>query len=197
MINLPTHSTVGGTGLDSTGTLAGLDLITSIQILLVQDYDNQLRHLGEQMKTANQVKKAYREEIENLQKMLTRETREFDDQKDYVEVKPGEEEWIDYDVTMIGNEFADHPEEVVASQKKYEAMDSEWDDGVRYVRKADIERRINGLDTKLDTVNEQSEIMSLKLQSLTNQRKIAFESVSHVFQKEAETLSGIVRNMAG
>jgi hypothetical protein len=197
MIHLPTHSAIGGAGLDSTASLAGLDLITSIQILLVQDYDNQLKHLGEQMKVANQVKKAYRQGIESLQKMLTRETREFDDQKDFVEVKAGEEQFIDYDVTMIGNEFADRPNEVVTTQRKYEAMDSKWDHGIRYVRKADIERRINGLDTKLDTVNEQSEIMSLKLQSLTNQRKIAFESVSHVFQKEAETLSSIVRNMAG
>jgi hypothetical protein len=197
MIHLPSPSSIGSTGLETTGTLSGLDLITSIQLLLVQDYDNQLKHLGEQMKVANQVKKAYRQGIENLQKMLTRETREFDEQKDFVEVKPGEEAFIDYDVTMIGNEFADRTDQVVTTQKNYEAMDSEWDGGVRYVRKADIERRINGLDTKLDSVNEQSEIMSLKLQSLTNQRKIAFESVSHVFQKEAETLNTIVRNMAG
>jgi hypothetical protein len=197
MINLPSDFTIGATGLESNGTLSGLDLITSIQILLVQDYDNQLKHLGEQMKVANQVKKAYRQGIESLQQMLTRPTREFDDQKDFVEVKPGEENDIDYDVTLIGNEFADRPDQVVNTQKKFEAMDSHWDGDVRFVRKADIERRINGLDTKLDSVNEQSEIMSLKLQSLTNQRKIAFESVSNVFQKEAETLNSIVRNMSG
>jgi hypothetical protein len=195
MIYLPTPTALGGTGLESTGTFSGLDLITSIQILLVQDYDNQLKHLGEQMKVANQVKKAYREGIESLQQMLTRETKEFDDQKDFVEVKSGEENLIDYDTTMIGNEFADRPDQVVQVQKKYEAMDSHWDGDIRYVRKADIERRINGLDTKLDSVNEQSEVLSLKLQSLTNQRKIAFETVSNVFQKEAETLNSIVRNM--
>ena len=197
MIYLPSANITGPTELNSGGSLSGLDLITSIQILLVQDYDNQLKHLGEEMKVANQVKKAYRQGIESLQKMLTRETREFDDQKDFVEVKPGEENSIDYDLTLIGNEFAARPDQVVQEQRKYEAMDSHWDGDVRFVRKADIERRINGLDTKLDSINEQSEIMSLKLQSLTNQRKIAFESVSNVFQKEVETLNAIVRNMNG
>jgi hypothetical protein len=164
MIHLSTPL-VGSTDLESHGNLAGLDLITSIQILLVQDYDNQLKHLGEQMKVGNQVKKAYREEIEGLQKMLTRQTHEFNDQKDFVEVKPGEENLIDFAVTKIGNEFAARPEQVVQTQKVHEAMDSHWEDGVRYVHKADIERRINGLDTKLDSVNEQSEMISLKLQS--------------------------------
>ena len=177
--------------------LAGLDLMTSIQILLVQDYDNQLKHLGKQMKVANQVKKAYRQEIESLQKMLTRPTREIDDHKDYVRVEPGDSHHIDWDKTFVGDEFTDKTQDVVKTQKSYDAMGDQWEDGARWVRKADVEHRINALDTKLDSVNEQSEIMSLKLQSLTNQRKIAFETVSNVFRKEADTLGTIVRNLIG
>jgi chromosome segregation ATPase len=197
MIQLPTNQGVTGGDLTGNGMLAGLDLMTSIQLLLVQDYDNQLKHLGKQMKVANQVKKAFRQEIESLQAMLTRPTREIGDHKDYVRVEQEDTSHIDWDKDFIGNEFSENTQDVIKTQKKYDEMGDEWEDGARYVRKADIEHRINALDTKLDSVNEQSEIMSLKLQGLTNQRKIAFETVSNVFRKEADTLGTIVRNLIG
>lgn len=197
MIELNTHQSVTQSGLDGSGMLAGLDLMTSIQILLVQDYDNQLKHLGNQMKVANQVKKAYRQEIEKFQQLQTRQSQEFGDFKDYVRVEPGEEEFLDRDMEFIPNEFAETVEEMVKKQIKDSPLDSHYEGQERYVRKESLEKKINILDTKLDSVNEQSEIMSLKLQSLANQRKTAFESVSNLFRKENETLNTVVNNIRG
>ncbi len=197
MISLNTHQSISQNGLEGGGMLAGLDLMTSIQILLVQDYDNQLKHLGKQMKVANQVKKSYRKEIEKFQQMQTRQTFEFDKQKDWVKIEAGEESFLDREVTFIGDEFAENAEDMVKIQIETSPLDSRHEHDGRYVRKESLEKKISLLDTKLDSVNEQSELMGLKLQSLTNQRKTAFESVSNLFRKEAETLNTVVSNIRG
>lgn len=186
--------------LGTAGIPGGLDWLISIQILLVQDYDSQLKHLGNRMKTANEVKKSYRRIIENHQRLLIREPREMDDQ-DWIPVSEKEFEELNHLQTFVGNEFAESPSGMVKSHsdplKGEEAMNTKTKDGRLYVLKDNVEQKITLLETKLDTVNENSEIMSLNLQSLTHQRKNAFETVSNLFRKEADTLNTIVRNIAG
>lgn len=200
MIHLNTSENIQSSGLSGNGLLAGLDLMTSIQVLLVQDYDNQLKHLGNQMKVANQVKKNYRQNIEKVQKMQIASTHKMKDaggneQTDFVEISKEQLSFLQQDWTHTGNEFAESEKEKILSEWK--AMDFPFveREGKIYVRKPDLENKVNTYDTRLDTVNEQSELMSLKLQSLTNQRKTAFETVSNVFRKETDTLNTIVGNL--
>lgn len=194
MIDINVTQPVNGSGLNGDGMLSGLDLISSIQILLIQDYDNQLKHIGSRMKIANEVKKAYRQDIETMQKFMTRDTRKIGDHKDWVWVSNSEKEFLNTDTTHIGNQFAENPKDRVRSQSQYEPIEFKDDN---YVRKTTIDSKINMVQTKLDTVNEGSQLTSLQLQSLTNQRKIAFETLSNLVRKEGDTLNSIIRNMIG
>ena len=65
-----------------------------------------------------------------------------------------------------------------------------------YVPKEQIEARIEIYKSKLESLNEQSELNSLGLQTLTNQRKIAFETVSNIIKKQEDGVGTIIRNIS-
>lgn len=184
-------------GLNGGGFMAGLDLITSIQILLVQDYDNQLRGIQKQIKGAIAVKKAYRQDIEELQKLLTKKSRKIGD-KFFIEINRGSEIAAlnrnnEHVVDPITGEKITHDN----TDRSFFLNNLKGKDGKLYIAKEQIENKIEEINQRLERVNEQSEITSLTLQSLTNQRKIAFETISNLVRKGHDTLSTIVRNMNG
>ena len=86
-------STVSATGGANGSGLAGLDMITSIQILLVQDYDDQLRSMGNQIKGTTKAKQAYRQDIEKLQNLQLKPVRGEKKDKIYIYVLPNEKEF--------------------------------------------------------------------------------------------------------
>jgi hypothetical protein len=202
MLYLEHPPIANSTGINGTAMPSGLDLITTIQILLVQDYDNQLRGIQKQMKGAIAVKKQYRQDIEALQKLLTKQSKKIDD-KFYIPLEsheeimafrkegeyapnlkenPGEKERLYLDRSQI------MPYEEFKKSVKFK-------DGKTYVEKSQIENKIEVINQRLERVNEQSELTSLNLQSLTNQRKIALETVSNLIRKDNDTLETIIRNI--
>lgn len=203
--SINTSSANGGAGP------SGLALITSIQILLVQDYDDQLQSLGNQIKGTMKVKKAYREDIEALQNLLTKKT--VSGKGDDAKVRLSKHEYCNI---LNGNKehrFDPETGELITPERRDGSLDwisgtprspsYTWRNGrirVKHynqydVKKVKIENRITQLNQKLDTLNEQSELLSISLQSLTNQRKIAMETVSNIVKKESDTLSSITNNM--
>lgn len=200
MLNsIPTNS-VKGSGLYDSGAMAGLDLMTSLQLLLVQDYDGQLKHLGKQMKIANKIKKAYRQDIEKLHRFLARPTEDKEGIKDAIKVDRGEKYELQREFQYTenlewdgkGNAFETHRSTFDFGENGFKQKDGHY-----YISKASIESKQQTLQSKLDTYNEQSEITSLQLQSLTNQRKIAFETVSNLVKKTGDVLNTMTRNVAG
>lgn len=197
----PTHSLNLNPNFE-TELPGGLDLMSSVQILLVKNYDEQLLGIKNQMEAALVVKKQYRQDIEAQQKILTNPSEKIDD-KFYVPLNTSEEQRSfqknsDYQTNWEAKEgeakFKDgstwmSPQEFQEKTKQK--------DGKVYVEKSQLENKLEILNQKLDGMNEQSELTSVQLQSLTNQRKIAFETLSQLLRKQHETLGTMVRNLQG
>lgn len=80
--SLQNSAPIMATGLGESFQMNGIDLLTSIEMLLVKDYDNQMRSLGKQIKGSTKIKEAYRGQIEGYQNLLTRPTvKKGDDKK--------------------------------------------------------------------------------------------------------------------
>lgn len=201
--------------------LQGLDLITSVQILLVQDYDDQLRSMSNQMKGTTKVKQAYRKDIERWQGYLMQETFKVGkngkiDNKNGKEVILMDTASFDHGLNEDheylvheGGDLESKPSNIFGKVESYatkkETVDV-WNPHTKkyekqtkvvgyYVERDAIEKKIETVKLRLESLNEQSELMSLSLQSLANQRKVAFETISNLVNKEQEGIATIVRNI--
>lgn len=191
-------------GLNGSGFLPGLDLMASIQILLIQDCDDQLRHLANTMKAYKNVKQAYRKDIQVLQQALLGTTVKID-KKEYVKVDAESKKAINAKTEYVpdpetGNFKTENllADSLVAKKSWKQDKDSGQKAGSgTVVEKDKLQQKIEMLNQKLESFNEMSELTSLQLQTLTNQRKVCFEALSNLVSKEGETLSSIVRNMKG
>lgn len=199
-ISSPSQNSVGFNPEFTSALPGGLDLMTSVQVLLVKNYDEQLAGIKDQMESALAVKQQYRKDIEALQKLLTKKSEKIDDayrisldtpeekdilrkESDYqpnLEAEPGESRVQDHSTQQTWGEFN---------------ANTIGKDGKTWVKKEQVESKLEGLQQKLEGINEQSEITSIQLQSLTNQRKIAFETLSQLVRKQHETLGTMVRNL--
>lgn len=210
MISLESSHISASNGIQNSSSMMGLDLMTSLQILLVQDYDQQLRGIEKNMRSALEIKKRYREDMEPLQKMMSKATHKSDNrfylqletpeeinafrkdseymQQTELTSDAGEGSWIvEHNTPLSDEDF--HAQLRDKKGGKYDLGEE------MYVEKSQIEAKIEVINQKLERVNEQSEITSLALQSLTNQRKIAFETVSNLMRKNHDTIAMIVNNL--
>ncbi len=210
MISLENSHVSASSGIQNSSSLMGLDLMTSLQILLVQDYDQQLKGIEKNMRSALEIKKRYREDMEPLQKMMSKATHKSGNQF-YIQLETPEEiqafqKDSEYIQKAESNSDAGNPSWIVEHKNPLSEQDfheqlkdkkgGKYDPGEEmYVEKSQIEAKIEVINQKLERVNEQSEITSLALQSLTNQRKIAFETVSNLIRKNHDTVALIVNNL--
>ena len=205
--------------------ISSVDLLLSIEIMLVKDYDSQLVSLRNQIKGQTEVKKRYRSEIEKFQEMLTRPSKKIGD-KEYVSCTGTEiRNDLNNRMEVVSQEDKKNPglmdpqirnlpvpkkdqiemkEPVYAKERVYNPKTKKYEEKENkdivisaQVPKDAIEKIVEIYKIKLDSVNEQSEIMSINIQSLMNQRKVAFETVSNLMSKFGETLNTIVRNIKG
>lgn len=188
--------------LSGGSALCGPDLMTAVEMMLVQDYDDQMRSKAAEVKTATKVKKAYREVIQQLNQMLMRESKKVDykgdndDKKDSVAVSQSELNFLNEDISYVGNSETLSVEEQSTQLTGDDHINGTTSGGSLYVTKESIEAKIEAYKMKLETVDEQTELMSIDLQTLTNQRKIAFETVSQIIRKQDEGMSTIVKNIS-
>lgn len=205
------HSLVSG-GINDSGALSGLDIMATIQILLIQDYDSQLKHLANTIKANNKVKAKYRKDIEELQKLNSQvPIKNEDDGLYYTEVPYktatdfGEINHYagDYETgTLIQEKDPRHPKKgkIENPYKHFNKFKVEGDDdkhNIYAIPKDSIQSKIELITTRMETFQDQNEMINTQIQSLTNGRKISFETLSNFVSKENETLSTIVRNMKG
>lgn len=199
----PPSSTNGVTSAGSSFNIT--DFITFIQILLVQDYDDQLKSMANQMKGISKIKNAYRQDIEKLQKFLMKPSKERKGdgtKSETVEVTKDDLDNIlnnSFEYLIQNGEMVAVPTEMFGTIEPVDSKGGTRGDPIKryFVTKETIESKIENVKSKLDSFNEQSELNSLQLQTLTSQRKIAFETISNITSKHHDTLSLIVRNMKG
>ena|SRR3990167_5231362 len=203
MTNLiPPPSSTGAPGVGGSFNIT--DFMTFVQILLVQDYDDQLRSMANQMKGISKIKNAYRQDIEKLQKFLMKPSKERGGDgthSETIEVYKNELDILNtsFEHLIQNGEMVSVPTEMFGTIKPVQQKGGTRGDPIRryFVTKEAIESKIENVKSKLDSFNEQSELNSLQLQTLTSQRKIAFETISNITSKHHDTLSLIVRNMKG
>jgi len=154
------------------------------------------------MKAFKNVKQAYRKDIEALQQAMLGDTIKID-KKEYIRVETDDlKKTINQKKEYKAN--LETGEVLPASQGSDKLVhEMEWpsdkETGQKkgkgdVVDKDKLHQKIDLLNERLDQYNEQSELSSLKLQSLTNQRKVAFEALSNLIGKQSDTLTSIVRN---
>ncbi len=195
----------------SSDSLSGLDSMTAIQLMLMQEYDSQLKDAGNQIKVVSQLKKAYRGEIQKLQALLYKPTvektgKENDKDGKYISLTPEE-----YDSIKTGKQYYYDPksDQILQTDASTSANIKgeptlKASTGFRWfkpvptsyqVRKEDIERRIESMNEEKESLNEQSSQLSLQVQSLANMRKISLETASNCMSKQSEGLSTVARNI--
>lgn len=219
MVTNVSMGNIGGVSGSQNIYGSGLSVVQQIQIMLVEDYDNQLKGLAGQIKGTTDIKKAYREEIQHLNKLKSFKVVK-DGDKEYYEINSDDLKKLGFDSSSkqsLGDEFF---------QDKYFTTDSEGevmtgivegsnpfdtyeDKGIKIkefdkndgspqtirISKDLVDAKVENYNSKLENHNEQSELMSLTLQSVTNQRKIAFEAVSNILKKQNDGQSSVVQNM--
>ena len=169
----------------------GLDVLSSVQIMMMLDYDEQLGQIQNQIKGTLDAKKSYREEIKEIQKLLTAEP----DSDGYINVNKD-----DFDTANTVYYYSVDP--LTGKETKSEnpttafgSMDyTDNGDGTYKVKRDVVEKFAEQLNMQLDGLNEQNELMSLSVQSTTNKRKIALETVSQLVKKEGDSLELMMRN---
>lgn len=174
----------------------GPDIMTAVEMMLVKDYDDQLKSTAAEMKTMTKVKQKYREIIKNLNNMLGHQTQEVGDSKTpCVTLSTSEQNYLHTLYEPIGNTETCG---VTTNETHLNANDAAYIKPIKgnQYSKDSITTQIENYKMKLDTVNEQSEMTSLDLQTLTNQRKIAFETVSNIIKKQEDAVGTIIRNIS-
>ncbi len=192
--------------LSGGSAFCGPDIMTAVEMMLVKDYDDQLKSTAAEMKTMTKVKQAYRKNIADLNKLLSQTSYKKGkkgSETDCVLLTPSQYSLVNTDHNQIGNSstisVTDQTTAITGEGATGSVSTATNQDGNitgYYVDKTKIETRIEALKMKLDTVNEQTEITSLSLQTLTNQRKIAFETVSAIIKKQEDAVSTIIRNIS-
>ncbi|HLD44741.1 MAG TPA: hypothetical protein VJC18_04845, partial [bacterium] len=116
-------------------------------------------------------------------------------EKDAVTLNSDEKEYLQDDKEFVGDVETGEVEDVCKT--KTTDFESQKVKGTSHthVSKEVIEKKIEIYKQKLDSLNEQTELMSVSLQSLTNQRKICFETISNIVKKQEDCVGTIVRNI--
>ncbi|MBU0505922.1 MAG: hypothetical protein ABII18_07660 [bacterium] len=198
MFNNVIPTEIKATNFENKSALNGVDLMTSIQMLLVQNYDDQLKDTANQIKLTTKVKKAYREKIQELNKMLNKKTqKKGNDDCVYLSIDERYRQAHDYNIQadMTTGEVRAYRETYSPCGEVQREKDQNEDVKGYWVKVSAIENHVESYKQKLDSLNEQTELMSISLQSLTNQRKVCFETITNIVKKTGDCLSGIVRNV--
>lgn len=197
------------TSISSPQGISGLDVMEGLELLLVKDYDSQLQSMAKSMKESIDIKSSYRDYINKLKGFLMREPHKLDGRDGkYVTLqktsvndpsKTNEYKMVtnpqDYSINEKGEVFNYGSADITYISPTKTNLNLDGTVESYEINTNSIEKMIEQYNSKLDTLNEQGEIVSLQLQSLTNKRKIAFETLSNIISKSHDSINTIIRNI--
>lgn len=175
MYSIENYST-GVQGVLATTTPGGVsetELEQTIGVSLLADYNQQLADIAQTMQENLDTKQEVSAEIADLQTIDGRESTEINGES-YIELSADE----------TANLAENYPDLVITEQ-----------DGVSYVSKNSLEAEISSKQEDLSGLNSTSELLSLQIQSLVDQRKNAITMLSNLIASRDDTLMSIVRNI--
>lgn len=155
------------------GGVSETELEQTIGISLLADYNQQLSNIAQTMQENLNAKKELRTEVTGLQTIDSRESTDVSG------------------TTSI----ALSDDEATSLAEKYPDLTITEQDGVSYVSKNSLETQISSKQEELSGLNSTSELLSLQIQSLVDQRKNAITILSNLMASRNDTLMSIVRNL--
>lgn len=155
------------------GGISETELEQTIGVALLADYNEQLANVAHTMQENLSAKKEMQQEVTGLQMINTRTTIEYRGTNS-VEVTEEEAEQL---------------------KEQYPGLSITEDNGKYYVSKTSLESVIMGKQQELAGLNTNSEMISLQIQSLVDQRKQAITMLSNLIASRNDSLMTIARNL--
>jgi len=168
--------------ITSLPTSNTMDNLMYIQMLLLDDANDQVKGLSQKMRANLELKKNYRTEINNLERILNTVLANGsgpDGNKKIVESSSGGIKILDY-TERTSNEG---PNGTPIYWREY------------FVEQKSVENGIKYLENKLDGLNSDSDRLGLSLQDLTGKRKMILEILTGLIGKQGDLTSQITRNI--
>ena len=149
------------------------ELEQTVGIALLADYNQQLADIAQTMQENLSAKRTAQEEITEIQLINTRDSVEIAGTS-YVEIN--------------GDEYN-------AIKSAYPTLGIKEENGKYYVSKSGLESVISAKQQELAGLNTTSEMISLQIQSIVDQRKQAITMLSNLLASRNDTLMTIVNNL--
>ncbi len=159
--------------ITTPGGVSETDLEKTIGISLLADYNQQLSNIAQTMQENLNAKKEITTEVTQLQTIDSRES-------------------IDINGTTS---IALSDDEAATLAKNYPDLAITQQEGVSYVSKDSLESVLSSKQEELSGLNSTSELLSMQIQSLVDQRKNAITMLSNLMASRNDTLMSIVRNI--
>lgn len=148
----------------------------AISVSMVGDLNDQLAGISETMRQQLADKQIIRQDLSNLQSFNSR---------CIAKTSQGEEA-----ITVTDKEYS----ELVKKQPGFQ-FERIPDGSGYYLKKDSLKNVIDGAQEKLASLNSNTEMTMLQIQSLVDQRKNALTMLSNLISARNETMMGIIRNL--
>lgn len=154
----------------STQTPSDNQLQQTIELSLLADYDSQLSSIAKGMQDTLSKKKTVSDQMAQLQNFLNRQM-----------------------TTLLGEDF------VTLTSDEVQKAKANFPDlkisGGNQVSKTNLENVLSGKQQELAGLNSNSEMTSLQIQSVVDQRKQALTLLTNLMASNSDTLMTIIRNL--
>ncbi len=157
----------------TTGKISETALEKTVGVSLLADYNQQLGDIAKSLQENLNTKNNISSEIGTLQRIQTQDTIDVNGEASY----------------KLSDEQASN------LSTKYPDLKISQSGGVSYVSKNSLENQISSRQEKLAGLNSTSELVSMQIQSVVDQRKSAVTLLSNLIASRDDTLMNIIRNI--
>lgn len=174
----------------STGNLpiggSAVEIMAAVEMMIVQEYDDQLRSMAQQMKQNTKMKKAIRQHIAELNQMAAKPVKDGK-----IDLNANERRVYLSRPTFSWNPDANNGIGEVDTRTNNTSFIS----GSKKYTKETIEAEIEKYQMQLDDLNGDSEQIQTELSRISNERKLCFDTVAKMLSRYYESAGNITRSL--
>lgn len=182
--------TVSSVGASSTSSMpiggSAVQIMAAVEMMIVQEYDNQLLDMAKNMKRNTKMKQAMRQHIAKLNEL----TGKSADKNGKVKLSASERSLLESKPNFSWN--ANKHGGIGGADVNYTGGSS-WFGGK--VSKEKIQAEIERLQMKVDDLNSDSEQIQTELSRISNERKLCFDTLAKMLNRYYESASNLTRSI--